>query len=177
MMLPARILLLIAACGTAAVAAAAEHSEFANLARAPYIHCAFYKSYDIDPVNGDLVLVEGRANALMHFQAIDIKHSKARAIYTRMAGARDVTVLQTEKAIHFIDNVAGMYVMTTVHSCIDFDEKRGICIAYGAVMSRHFDAAALYDPDSVYEKIKDIAEPGFCDHSFIGVREASKDAR
>ena len=175
MMLP-RSVFLIAACVAAAVEAA-DRSEFANLARAAYVHCAFYKSYEVDPVNGDLVLVEGRADALMHFQAIDVKRARARAIYTRMSGARDVTVLQTGKAIHFIDNVAGMYIMTTVHSCIDFDEKRGVCITYGAAMSRHFDASALYDPDRVYEKIGDQADPGFCDHSFIGIREASTDGR
>ena len=176
-MLALRMMLVIAVCAAADVTAAAGRFEFATLARAPFVHCAFYRNYEIDPVNGDLVLVEGRANALMHFQAIDVKRSRARAIYTRMSGARDVTVVQTPNAIHFIDPVAGMYVMTTVHSCIDFDERRGICIAYGASLSRHFDASALYDPDRVYEKIKDRAEPGFCDHSFIGIREASKDRR
>ncbi len=177
MMLAARIMLVIVVFATAAAAGAADRSEFANLARAAYVHCAFYKNYEIDPVNGDLVLVEGRANSLMHFQAIDVKRARARAVYTRMAGGRDVTVLQTRKAIHFIDNVAGMYLMTTVHSCIDFDEKRGVCISYGAVLSKHFDATALYDPDGVYEKIKDRADPGFCDHSFIDIREAAKDPR
>ena len=74
--------MLAAAAGAACVAAADDHSKFANL---------------------------------------------ARSIYTRMAGLRDVNVIQTDKAIHFIDSVAGMYVMTTVHSYIDFDEKRGVC--------------------------------------------------
>lgn len=171
-----KIVLLIAACSTAAVTAAADRSDLTNLARAAYVHCAFYKSYETDPVSGDLFLVEGRANALMHFHGIDVKQSKARAIYTRMSGSRNVTVLQTDKAIHFIDNVTGMYIMTTVHSCLDFDDKRGVCVHYGAVMSRHFDASVLYDPDRVYEKIKDLADPGFCDHSFFGVREAAKDA-
>ncbi len=175
--LRSRLVLLIAACATSAVGAAAGRSDFDHLARAPYVHCAFYKGYETDPLTGELFLVEGRAQALMHFNAIDVRQSRARAIYTRMSGARPVTVLRTDKAIHFIDNVAGMYIMTTVHSCLDYDERRGMCTAYGAVMSRHFDTAALYDPDKVYEKIKDVADPGFCDHSFIGVREASKDAR
>ena len=118
-------------------------------------------------------MVEGRADALMHSQDIDVKHEKARAIYTRMSGMRNVTVIQTDKAIHFIDNVAGMYVMTTVHSCIDYDDKRWVCVTYGAVNSRLFDSSVLNDPDKVYEKINDEAEPDFCDHSFIGVQEAS----
>ncbi len=171
------IVLLIAVCSTATAVTAADRSELTNLARAPYVHCAFYKAYEIDPVNGDHVMVEGRADSLMHFQGIDVARSRARAIYTRMSGARNVTVVRTDKAIHFIDNVAGMYIMTTVHSCLDFDDKRGICVAYGAVMSRHFDASVMFDPDKVYEKIKNSADPGFCDHSFFGVKEASKDAR
>ncbi len=167
-------LLIGVAIGAASAAAAADRSELANLARSRYVHCAFYKAYDTDPATGDPIMVEGKADALMHFQGLDVKNEKARAISTRMSGLRDVTVIQTSKGIHFIDNVAGMYVMTTVHSCINFDEKRGICVTYGAVNSRLFDSAVLNDPDKVYEKIKNEADPGFCDHSFIGIQEASR---
>ena len=169
--------MIAAALGAVTVAAAADRSEFTNLAKARYVHCAFYKSYDTDPATGGPIMVEGKADALMHFQGVDVKHATARAIYTRMSGMRDVTVIQTDKAIHFIDNVAGMYIMTTVHSCLDFDEKRGVCVTYGAVNSRLFDSSVLYDPDKVYAKIKDDADPGFCDHSFIGIQEAEHDAR
>lgn len=153
---------------------AAERGDFSNLARSRYVHCAFYKNYETDPVSGDPILIEGRSNSLMHFQGIDEAHETARAIYTRMAGRRDVVVRHTAKAIHFIDNVAGMYLLTTVHSCLDYDEKRGLCVTYGATHARVFDKAVLQDPDSVYEKIKASAEPGFCDHSFIGIQEAAK---
>jgi hypothetical protein len=161
---------------TAAVAlpaASADRNDFTNLARSRYVHCAFYKNYDTDPINGDPIMIEGRADALMHFQGIDEAHETARAIYTRMAGQREVVVRHTAKAIHFIDNVAGMYLLTTVHNCLDFDDKRGICVTYGASHARLFDTAVLQDPDGVYEKIKGSAEPGFCDHSFIGIQEAS----
>ena len=169
--------LIATAFGAVTAVAAADRSEFTNLAKARYVHCAFYKSYDTDPATGGPIMVEGKADALMHFQGVDVKHATARAIYTRMSGMRDVTVIQTDKAIHFIDNVAGMYIMTTVHSCLDFDEKRGVCVTYGAVNSRLFDSSVLYDPDKVYAKIKDDADPGFCDHSFIGIQEAGHDAR
>ena len=169
--------MIAAAFGAVTAVAAADRSEFTNLAKARYVHCAFYKSYDTDPATGGPIMVEGKADALMHFQGVDVKHATARAIYTRMSGMRDVTVIQTDKAIHFIDNVAGMYIMTTVHSCLDFDEKRGVCVTYGAVNSRLFDSSVLYDPDKVYAKIKDDADPGFCDHSFIGIQEAEHDAR
>ena len=100
--------LIAAGLGASSAAVAADHSDLARLAKARFVHCAFYKSYEIDPATGGPIMVEGRADALMHFQGVDAKHGRARAIYTRMSGARDVTVIQTAKAIHFIDNVAGM---------------------------------------------------------------------
>jgi hypothetical protein len=168
---------IAAALGAATAALAADHTDFTNLAKARYVHCAFYKSYETDPATGGPIMVEGKADMLMHFQGVDAKHATARAISTRMSGMRNVTVIQTDKAIHFIDNVAGMYVMTTVHTCLDYDEKRGVCATYGAVNSRLFDSSVLNDPDKVYEKIKNEAEPGFCDQSFIGLQEAAHDAR
>ncbi len=172
-----RISLAAAALGVAAAAVAAEPTDFTDLANARVVHCAFYKSYETDLATGGPIMVEGRADALMHFERVDVKHASARAIYTRMSGARDVRVIRTAKALHFIDNVAGMYVMTTVHSCLDYDEKRSRCITYGAVNARVFDSAVLSDPDRVFEKIKHAAEPGFCDQSFIGIQEAAHDAR
>ena len=160
------------ALGAVTAATAADHFDSTMIAKSRYVHCAFYKKYETDAATGDPIMVEGKADALMHFQGIDVKNAKAQAIYTRMSGKRDVTVIQTDKGLHFIDDVAGMYVMTTVHSCIDFDEKRGICVTYGAVNARLFDPAVLTDPDRVYDSIKAEADPGFCDHSFIGMREA-----
>ena len=173
----AGIILSVAVCGFSSVVWAADNTDFANLARSRYVHCAFYKGYETDPVTGGPIMVEGKADSLMHFQRIGAGGSTARAIYTRLAGAREVMVIRTHKALHFIDNVAGMYVMTTVHSCLEFDEKRGACVMYGAVNSRVFDSAVLSDPDKVYEKIKNQADPGFCDYSFIGTQEAAAGAR
>ena len=173
----ATIALLAAVCGPAAIARAAERTDFTNLAKSRYVHCAFYKGYETDAATGDPIMVEGKADSLVHFQNVDVKNAKARAIYTRMSGAHDVTVIQTEKAIHFIKNIAGMYMMTSVHSCLEYDEKRGACVMYGAVNSRLFDTAVLNEPDKVYEKIKNNADPGFCDYSFIGIQEAASGAR
>jgi hypothetical protein len=171
------LIALAAALGIASVSGAAERTDFTNLARSRYVHCAFYKAYEKDPATGDLIMVEGKADSLVHFQNVDVKRAKAGAIYTRSSGLHDVTVIQTAKALHFIENIAGMYMMTSVHSCIEFDEKHGACVMYGAVNARLFDSAVLNDPDKVYEKIKDQADPGFCDYSFIGIQEAATGAR
>ena len=143
---------------------------YAQLVKSKLVHCAFYKAYEVNRVTGDLVLTEGRSDSLTHFQGIRGDH--ARQISTRMAGARDVRVVRTGKYLHFIDQLAGMYLLTTVYGCIDQD-KQGVCLTYGATQSRHFDARVLHDPDTVYEALKDASDPGFCDHSFIGIKEAS----
>ena len=145
-------------------------STFDKLVQSRLVHCAFYKAYEVDRVTGDLVLTEGRSNSLTHFQGI--KDGRARQISTRMAGAREVRVSRG-KYLHFVDEVAGMYILTTVYGCID-REKGGVCLAYGAMQSRHFDTRVLYDPDTVYEALRDNSDPGFCDHSFINVQEASR---
>jgi len=149
----------------------AQNSFFEYLVQARSVHCAFYKSYEVDRATGDRVLVEGRSESLTHFQGI--QEDSARQITTRMAGARDVRVARSGRYLHFIDDVAGMFVQTTVYGCIDRD-ARGICVTFGAAQSRHFDARVLSDPDSVYERLQGSADPGFCDHSFIGIRKASR---
>jgi hypothetical protein len=174
--LRAAVALSAACCLFAGRLAAADEApiELADLAQARFVHCAFYKHYETDAATGDPIMVEGRADALMHFEAVDAKRQTARAIYTRMSGTRNVVAVQTRKYIHFVDNVAGMYILTTVHSCLEYDDKRGICLTYGAANTRLFEASVLTDPDSVYERVREEADPGFCDQSFIGLRHAGQ---
>jgi len=160
----------IAFCGLLLAGyAQAQTGAFDNLAQSRYVHCAFYKAYDVDSATGDRIMVEGRSHSLTHFQAIH--DGWARQVSTGSAGARNVRVLGGGKYLHFLDSAAGLYVLTTVYGCINRDE-RGTCITYGAVQARHFDSRALTDPDAAYETLKDRSDPGFCDHSFVGIQEA-----
>lgn len=151
--------------------AAERGATFDKLVQSRYVHCAFYRAYEVDRATGDRIMVEGRSQSLTHFQAIVGGH--ARQISTRVAGARNVRVMNDGKYLHFVDPVAGMYVLTTVYSCLNRDARSDVCVTYGATQSRHFDARVLSDPDAVFEALKDSADPGFCDHSFIGMQEAS----
>ena len=170
-LIPGSKAILLAALLAPVTACAAEAvSVFANILQSRYVHCAFYKTYETDQATGDLVLVEGRSESLTHFQAIH--DGQARQISTRVAGSRDVRVISNGKYLHFVDHVAGMYVLTTVYGCIDRDPKSGVCLSYGATQSRHFDPRVLVEPDAVYAALKESADPGFCDHSFIGIQEA-----
>jgi hypothetical protein len=163
--------ILIMALMTAG-AAQAEISVYDNMVQARYVHCAFYKNYEIDPATGDLLMVEGHSQSLTHFQAIG--NGRARQISTRIAGARDIRVIPTAKYLHFVDHVAGMYVLTTVTMCLERDPRSAHCVRYGAMQSRNFDTRVLSDPDAVYEALKDNSDPGFCDHSFFHIQEASR---
>lgn len=152
-------------------------AEFDNVVSSRYVHCAFYASHDTDLATGNLVLAEGRADSLTHFQRIDSVRGVARAISTRKAGAREVRVARNGRYLHFIEHAGGMYVLTTVHSCIARDGRSGVCVTYGASQARHFDSRVVQDPDRVFESLRADADPGFCDHSFIGMQEAARGAQ
>ncbi len=161
--------------GLAAIAPASAQgtTQFDNLVRSPFVHCAFYREYEIDPRTGDRLLVEGRSHSLMHYQR---QHGESmRAIDTRRAGARDAQIVRGKKYLHFIEYSAGLYVVTTIYACLERDAQ-GTCINYGAVNARHFDTRVLRDPDAVYEELQAHAEPGFCDHSFINLQEAARNS-
>ena len=162
------------ALGAAAPVPAQGTTEFDNLTRSPFVHCAFYRHYDIDPRTGDRLLVEGLSDSLTHYQRQS--GGGVRAIDTRRAGARGVQVVRGRKYLHFIERSAGMYVVTTVYACLERDPRTAVCINYGAVNARHFDARVLRDPDTVYEELQARAEPGFCDHSFLNLQEAANRA-
>jgi hypothetical protein len=170
--LPFSFVVLALALPWLAPAVAAEGAgAFDNIAASRYVHCAFYREYEVDRKTGDLLLVEGHSNSLTHFQAL--REGEARQISTRVAGARNVKVISSGKYLHFVDHVAGMYVLTTVYACLDRDPRTGVCVSYGATQSRNFDPKVLSDPDAVYEALKSIADPGFCDHSFVNLQEAA----
>lgn len=166
------MLLLLALSGAASAQDAP--LRFSQLADSPSVHCAFYRDYDIDPRTGDRLLVEGRSNSLTHFQRL--RGERVRSIDTRRAGAVDVQVVQG-RYLHYIERSAGMFIVTTVYACLGHDPQSGVCINYGAVNARHFDARVLREPDRVYEELQAHAEPGFCDHSFIHLQEAARSLR
>lgn len=162
---------LMLAAALPAAAQQAEVAQFENIATSPYVHCAFYRQYEIDPDTGNRLLVEGASNSLTHYQRQD---GRLRSIDTRRAGARDAQLLRGKKYLHFIERRAGLYVVTTIYACLERDARSDMCINYGAVNAQHFDVRVLRDPDAVFEELQAHAEPGFCDHSFIHLQEAAR---
>lgn len=162
---------LLLAAALPAAAQQAGVAQFENLATSPHVHCAFYRQYDIDTRTGDRLLVEGASNSLTHYQR---QNGRLRSIDTRRAGARDALLIRGRKYLHFIERNAGFYVVTTIYACLERDVRTDLCINYGAMNARHFDSRVLREPDAVFEDLQAHAEPGFCDHSFIHLREAAR---
>jgi hypothetical protein len=167
-------MVLMLALTMPAAAQDSSNTGFEHLVRSPSVHCAFYRDYDIDPRTGDRLLVEGRSNSLTHFQRR--RGERVQSIDTRRAGAVDVQVVQG-RYLHYIERSAGMFIVTTVYACLERDPQSDLCVNYGAVNARHFDARVLREPDKVYEELQALAEPGFCDHSFIHLQEAARPLR
>jgi len=165
---------LMSAMALPVAAQQVEVAQFENLASSPFVHCAFYRQYDIDPGTGQRLLVEGASNSLTHYQRQD---GRLRAIDTRRAGARDAQLLRGKKYLHFIERSAGLYVVTTIYACLERDARTDMCINYGAMNARHFDSRVLREPDAVFEELQAHAEPGFCDHSFLHLQEAARKPR
>lgn len=161
---------LAAAAALPPVAAASEAQHFEQITGSPYVHCAFYRGYDIDPDTGQRLLVEGRSNSLTQYQRQ--RDGRLRTVDTRRAGAGEARVVRG-RYLHYIERIGAMFVVTTIHDCLARDAQSGLCINYGAVNARHFDARVLREPDRVYEQLQARAEPGFCDHSFIHLHEAA----
>ena len=63
---------LIAFCGLLLAGYAhAQTGVFDNLLQSRYVHCAFYKAYDVDTATGDRIMVEGRSHRLPEVVVVD----------------------------------------------------------------------------------------------------------
>jgi hypothetical protein len=162
---------ILTAMAMPAYAQTAAGDPFDRLLRSAYVNCAFYREYDIDPDTGDRILVEGQSRSLMHYQRR--RDGQTISIDTRRSGAVTAAVVRGPRYLHFIERLAGMYVVTTVYACLERDPSSGVCVYYGAVNSRHFDHRVLREPDAVFDELQASPEPGFCDHSFINLQSAS----
>jgi hypothetical protein len=145
-------------------------SDFESLINASAIHCEFFPG--IRPADEPQARNGKEApELLVHYAGMNRDRTRARVVSTRGAGSREVVVVRTEKAVHFVEHAAGMFMVTTVFGCnardLRTDARR--CISFGAVNSRHFDASVHWQPDQVFERYRHLGSHGFCDHSFIAV--------
>ena len=157
-----------AAFAAAGLAYAAQPAkDFDDLVNAQAIHCEFFAPLRPADAPADH---EARApELLVHYAGMNRERTRARVVSTRRAGSREVAVVRTPKAVHFVDHAAGIFMVTTVFACNEREQRSNArrCVSFGAVNSRHFDARVLWQPDDVFERYRHLASHGFCDHSAI----------
>jgi hypothetical protein len=150
----------------------ASKGDFDALLSARSIHCEFYRSVrPADaPEPGDPGIT---AELLIHYGALNRSRTRAKAVSTHGAGAREIRIMRTDKAVHFVEHSAGMFSVTTVFGCNrrERSASAGRCTSYGAVHARHFDSAVMWEPDKVFENYRPLGNHGFCDHGFVTTGE------
>lgn len=166
----ARVAGILLWCGAGLPAFALEPGrDFDTLTRARFIHCAFFRAAPL--ADRDAAPPERKAEVLLHYQGDGRSQDRWRVISTTASGAREVRVVRTERAVHFIDRLAGLYSVTTVFGCNARDRRSAQrpCVTYGATHALHFDTSVYHQPDRVFDALKPAASHGFCDHSFAGI--------
>jgi hypothetical protein len=156
----------------------AHAGDFDDLVNATAIHCEFFPS--IRPADAPLPGAhDPEPDFLVHYGGMNRERTRARVVTTRGAGSREVVVVRTDKAVHFVTHAAGIYMVTTVFGCNERDLRSAArkCVSFGAVNSRHFDASVHWQPDHVFERDRHLASHGFCDHSAIAVTGGPKQSR
>jgi len=144
--------------------------DFDDLVNATTIHCEFFAS--ARPADAPIARAGASTpEVLVHYAGMSRDRTRARVVSTRRAGSREVTVVRTDKAVHFVDHAAGVYMVTTVFGCNERDWRTNArrCVSFGAVNSRHFDTSVHWQPDLVFERYRHLASHGFCDHSDFAV--------
>ena len=162
-----------------AVAGAPSHAgDFDDLVNASAIHCEFFASVRAANEPGARTDTP-EPDFLVHYAGMNRDRTRARVVSTRNAGSREVAVVRTGKAVHFVAHAAGVYMVTTVFGCNERDLRTDArkCISFAAANSRHFDASVHWQPDQVFERDRHLASHGFCDHSTIDVSGRSSQSR
>lgn len=155
---------------TALLTHSSSHADdFDDLVNATAIHCEFFAS--VRPADAPIARTDSSPEVLVHYAGMNRSRTRARVVSTRRAGSREVTVVRTDRAVHFVDHAAGVFNVTTVFGCNERDWRTNArrCVSFGAVNSRHFDASVHWQPDEVFERYRHLASHGFCDHSHFTV--------
>ena len=140
-------------CSTIAAGAAATVSVD-ELIEARDLVCEFYNVPDWAGAAARFALRE-RADMLMVIENIRSNPGSARAVQTRSTGARPLRRYAGETGVHFVEDLRGSVVVTTLLACEDRKRKSGreVCIRYSATSAWHFDSSVHRDPDAAFRRV------------------------
>ena len=102
---------------------------------------------------------------LMVIENIRSDPDSARAVQTRSTGAHPLRRYAGETGVHFVEDLQGSVVVTTLLACEDRRRKSGreVCIRYSAASAWHFDSRVHRDPDAAFRRVpsgmRGVCEP------------------
>lgn len=169
-------IVLIAAFAAAAPASA--HDALDDLIDARDLICEFHVTGR--PRSLLRRMVEGeRFDMLLVIEAIDPARGGARAISSRQTGAKSLRYYRTSSAVHFVQDLAGSVVVTTVKGCEKWGRKGDaqLCVRYRALNSWHFDTTVHRDPDKSFDRLGTSSYYGSCEPWHLNGITAVEDDR
>lgn len=152
-----RVLALLAAALAPLPAAAA--AAYDALVDAREVICEFQKT-GAPPKRGrepDMLLV---------IEGIEAKAQGTRIVSSRSVGAKPVRVYPSDTGVHFVQDVSGSVIVTTVLACNEWKANQGgkrACRRFAAVNTWHFDQSVHRDPDRAFLRLPGTSYSGYCE--------------
>jgi hypothetical protein len=106
---------------------------------------------------------------LLVIEAIDPDTGQARAISSTQAGTKSLRYYRTGSAVHFVQDLAGSVVVTTVTGCEKWGRRHdeAFCVRFRALNSWHFDTSVYRDPDKAFSKLGTSSYHGSCEPWYL----------
>lgn len=116
--------------------------------------CEFYNASDWADAAARFALRE-RSDLLLVIENIREDPDSARVVHTRSPGSRSLRRYSGEAGVHFVEDLQGSVVVTTLLACEGWKSRRGreVCVRYSAAHAWHFDAGVHRDPDAAFRRL------------------------
>ncbi|MBI2959869.1 MAG: hypothetical protein HYY28_06120 [Betaproteobacteria bacterium] len=138
---------------------AAASASYDALIDAREVICEFQKS-GVAPRRG------GEPDMLLVVEGIDAGARDTRIVSSRSVGAKPVRVYPSDTGVHFVQDLSGSVIVTTVLACDAWKARRDgtrTCRRFPAVNAWHFDQSVHQNPDRAFVRLASSSYSGFCE--------------
>jgi hypothetical protein len=107
----------------------------------------------------------GGNSLMLYIENVDAGARSARLVSSASAGARFVQVYSGDTGVHFVENVASSFKVTSILSCEAWKNlpTGRKCVRYEAVSTWHFDASVHRDADQAFLRLGTTSYRGTCE--------------
>jgi len=137
--------------------------RLADVMRTGDLICDLYKS-------GPYPRRSRSPDVLLIFDRVGSKAGAARMISSRKAGAQPVKVYGGTTGVHFVQDLNGSVVVTSLTGC-DARSKGGRCVRYSTVNAWHFDQSVHRHPDRAFRQLPGTSYSGACEAWYMEDRQ------